>query len=116
MQFHNRVSHKDVDLGYGNLASQLSGMNQKKWIKACNRLGLITQIDKGKGSHCRVVKNAECNPSHPDCLIMTIVKTQLRCNQREQVKKLVAYGKAYNLYTEKDVWEAIGIKVSTRKP
>ena len=33
----------------------LSSLTQKKWSKACKKLGLIVDKKKGKGSHYRVV-------------------------------------------------------------
>ncbi|MEY2640986.1 MAG: hypothetical protein RL150_379 [Candidatus Parcubacteria bacterium] len=111
MQFHNRHSHQAITLEYGGLVDRLKNTKQKDWIKACRSLGLVVQEDRGKGSHCRVVRSEDCNPSEPDCLVMTIPRTQLSANQRAHVKQLVAFGLAYDRYTEKDVWEALGIKI-----
>ena len=36
----------------------ITNLSQKRWIKACKKLGLVVDTKKGKGSHIRV--------SHPN--------------------------------------------------
>lgn len=40
----------------------LTNMTQKKWVKACKRLGLIVDKKKGKGSHYRIINPASGRP------------------------------------------------------
>ena len=37
-----------------------SDLTQKDWIKACNKLGLIVNQKRGKGSHC-LIKHPKTN-------------------------------------------------------
>ena len=100
-------SYRDIKLKYGNKVNEIKNLSQKDWMAICKKLGLYVAPERGKGSHCAVLKDAVCKPEKSDCLVVT-----LPCNiypnfQRDLVKKVIYYGAVSGMYTEEDFWKIV---------
>ena len=93
------------ELEYGYLSAQLH-MSAQKIERACMKLGL--DVVAGKGSHSAAYLSGSRHDSR-EHLVITI-HDALPNNYKILVKRLVYIGKKHNLYTEEDVWIALGIK------
>lgn len=76
--------------------TSLSDMDQKKWIYALRRLGLIVSTNRGKGSHMRIY-----DASHPD-RTMTIPNHLNPITNKKIQKQLLSWG-----FTEKEISKAL---------
>lgn len=102
-------SHREIHLEYGEKVNQIKNLNQKDWMKACEKLSLFVVPASGKGSHCAVFKSPDCPPQDSTCLVLTIPHKIYPNFQRDIVKKLVLYGIKSGTYTEKDLWEILNV-------
>jgi hypothetical protein len=98
-----------VKLEYGHLTQQIKNLNQRDWVKACEHLGIWIADGGGKGSHVCGYKEINCDRSDSTMLVITIQRHLTPNIQTDKLKQLVAYGKESGKYTERDVWQALGI-------
>ncbi len=113
MSYNPREAYRSVRLNKGHLVARIKNITQSKWTKVCENLGLFVSKEYGKGGHYSVYRSKECSPEYTNdssCLVLTIQKDQYPEIQRDNVKKIVAYGAYSKLYTEEDVWKALGIQ------
>jgi len=73
----------------------LSGLKSNDWKRACEKLGLIVDCSKGKGSHCKV-----CHPDTKKCF--TLQKKIHKFISIKYFKKLLEWD-----LPEKDIWNAL---------
>ena len=110
------TSPSEVKLKYGSLGVRIKNLTQKAWVKASKKLGLCIPEGSGAGSHVAVYR-AGARPPYDDSeyLVLTIVKKPYAQIQISMVKSLTFEGVRSGQYTEKDVWEVLGIKVPAEK-
>ena len=101
----------EVKLKFGILGVRIKNVTQKDWVKACKKLGLVVPDGAGAGSHAAVYKTKATSPYKSEDLVLTIVKKPYAQIQVNMVKKLVLNGIQSGNYEEKDVWEALGVKI-----
>lgn len=106
----SRNQRSEVNLEYGHLVDRIKGYDQKDWMKACERLGLCVRPEAGRGSHCAVYSN-EVWPPESDAVVVTLASNYYPQIQRATLKKIIGYGVLSGRYTEKDVWDALKVKI-----
>lgn len=104
-------SPSEIKLEYGSLGVRIKNLTQKDWVKACKKLELVVPDGAGAGSHAAVYKIKATSPYKSEDLVLTIVKKPYAQIQVNMFKKLVLNGIQSGKYKEKDVWEALGVKV-----
>ena len=72
-----------------------SDLKQKDWIKACERLGLIVETNRGKGSHC-LIKHPQTEHKY------TIQRHLHKFINIKIFKKMMEWG-----FEENDIWNAL---------
>lgn len=102
-------TYSSVKLNNGHLIDRIKNYQQNDWIVACKRLGLNVQIANGRGSHVAVYK-AGTAISDKNSLVATLTHKMFPNIQRDIFKKILAYGIESGLYSEDDVWKALGVK------
>lgn len=101
--------YRSVKLERGELVDQIKNTTQKEWADACRKLGLYVSESNGKGSHAAAYKSNTCPPDDSTCLVLTIVHKPYSNIQRDYFKKVLYHGIENDLYTEDDVWVALGV-------
>ena len=102
-------SYHEVKLVRGHLVNQIKNLDQKGWMKACQKLGLYVAPDSGRGSHCAIYESNVCPPENSDCCVVTLPRNIYPNFQRDLLKKVVYFGIKTSRYDEDAVWKALGI-------
>lgn len=72
-----------------------SDITQTRWIRACQKLGLIVETGFGKGNHVRV--------THPDTKRKYTIQYKLHKFINIKIfKKMLEWG-----FTEEEIWQAL---------
>ncbi len=104
-------SYKEIKLENGEWINRIKGLNQSDWVKACEKIGLYIPDGYGKGSHVAVYKDNKCMPQDVSCCVVTIPRNIYPNFQRDLFKKVLFYGIVNNKFSEKELWEALGLKI-----
>lgn len=100
--------YRQTKINRGELVDRIKNKTQKDWVKVCEKLNVIVRNDFGKGSHVAAFKN-DCPFEDRKCCIVTIQKDLHSEIQRDIFKKILTYGLESGLYTEDDIWKALGV-------
>lgn len=73
----------------------LADLSQERWIRMCERLGLIVERGRGKGSHCIVL--------HPRDGTQYVIQRKLHKHLNAKIfKKLLEWG-----FADEQIWDAL---------
>jgi len=90
-----------LDIKRRDLWESLNKINQKDWIYAVDRLGLMADVSGGKGSHM-VIRNSKYPVSDQRGRIATIQRDLGKQHNQTIFKHVMKYGIA-----EDDIWRAL---------